>query len=189
VAKVADVADRPEGAPWRPPGLDQAPPELQAAFANGELAYVVVDDLEPGVAGLVVSRWPRVDELGRIRFELERDARVAVDVATLQELLTQRVPVVPGSARATEELLRTRPLLVGDVFAARLVSVPEGEVDTPTDARGWFATPIVDVSVEAREAAQAQYYAAVAGVLTETEIDEIVEEFRGDEAPGPEAAA
>lgn len=173
-------------APWRPQLLAGLRPDLGGLVAGGELAYVVVDELDAGVAGLVISEWPRVDELGRLRFELEADVRVAVDAAALQELLGERVPVASSGGEAVAGELRRRRLVVGDVFAAPLRERPAEDVETPGDPRRWLGSPIVDLSSEAREAAKVQYYAAVAHVLDERELDEIVSEFRGEGPPGTE---
>jgi hypothetical protein len=171
-------SEKPEpAAPWRPSGLERLGAELEALVAAGKLVYVVVDELDAGIASLVVSRWPHVDGLGRLRFDLERDVHLAVDAEALQRLLEERVPLVPGGAGAVGEELRSRPLLVGDVFGACLVEVPADERDAPLDPARWLSGPIVDVSADAREAAKVQYHAAVAGVLTATDVDAIAEEF------------
>jgi hypothetical protein len=176
---MSDVGRKEESppAPWRPLGLERLGSELEALVAAGDLVYVVVDELDAGIAALVVSRWPRVDGLGRLRFDLERDVHLAVDAEALQRLLEERVSLVAGGSGAAEEELRSRPLLVGDVFGARLVEQPVDESNAPVDPARWLAGPIVDVSADAREAAKVQYHAAVAGVLTATDVDAIAEEF------------
>ena len=159
---------RPRSRKWRPPSLEEA----RKAVGRRELAYVVVDELEANVAGLVLSRWPSIDARGRLRFDLDADVRVAVDAEKLRHLLQKR----EGAAA-----LRSRPLLVGDVFAARLRRRPRADVDTPIDPGRVLAEPIVDISADAREAAKAQYYAALGGVFAADEIDAMADEFM--EAP------
>jgi hypothetical protein len=174
------------GTPWLPRSLGHVGTPVFDRVERGELWYVVVDELDPGVAVLVVSRWPRVDGSGRLRFQQEADVQLAVDAAGFQEPLGQRLPSGEPEAPATDEELRRRPLQVGDVFAAALSEVPSEDIETPGDPKRWFGSTIIDLSGEAREAAKVQFYAAVSHVLTEDELDAIVSEMRGEGPTSPE---
>src|SRR5919202_4747738 len=132
-------------------GLPLWLPEV-AAVSTPEPVYVVVDELAEGVAGLVVTRWPRRDSFGAPRFDEEADFELSVD------------------ARRLEELLPIDELKIGDAFAAQLRQRPTDELETVQEATQWLGPPFVDVSDEAREAAKTQYYAALAGVLTPDEL-------------------
>jgi hypothetical protein len=136
------------------------------------------------VAGLVVSKWPRVDDSGRLVFDLGADRSLAAFAADVQALLEDRVLVVDGAAPAAEESLRRRPLQVGDVFGAVLSEDLADDVETPGELRRCLKAPVVDLTAEAREAAKVQYYAAVSHVLSVTELDAIVDEF-GEGQGGP----
>ncbi|HKP91591.1 MAG TPA: hypothetical protein VJT75_16615 [Thermoleophilaceae bacterium] len=88
----------PEGPPirdwWRPKPLTAAGAEP----AWEELAYVVVDELHEGVAGLVASPWPVVDDLGRLRFGPEDESvRIARPEADLLDQLARHRKPVPGA--------------------------------------------------------------------------------------------
>src|SRR2546423_14505168 len=78
---------------WRPSSLRRARPDLDNLLTRGSLAYVVVDDLDAGVAELVVSDWPRLDDAGRLVFDQASDANLVVDVASLETFLHERVGV------------------------------------------------------------------------------------------------
>jgi hypothetical protein len=152
--------------PWRPLGHD--------ADTAG-LAYIVVDELHEGIAGLVVSAWPRVDERGRLHFGGEGEStRVATPADALLALLSERrAPIVPGGVEAAqEEALRTRPVAIGDVFAARLRAEP-----SPGDPGAWLATPVLDLTVPAREAAKAQTSAALSGAMSTDYLAVVADEF------------
>jgi hypothetical protein len=149
---------RADWQPWRPAEV----PDVAG------LAYVVVDELEAAVAGLVVSEWPLVDHRGRLRFDPERDRHLAVDARRLAALLSQRrVAALPE--------LRERPPAIGDVFAAR-VALHE-DVDEPADPSEWFEGEVFDLSGPAREAAKVQTSAALAGVLTPKDVEVLADEF------------
>lgn len=78
--------------------------------------YIVIDELEEGVAVMLIEPWPFLDERGRLRFQ-RPDQRVSVDinVEVLQRLLTNRVPVGELTPEQRAAFVR-RPLRVGDVF-------------------------------------------------------------------------
>lgn len=172
------------------------------------LGYVVVDELHEGVAGLVVSRWPQVDERGRLHFGEESDtSRIATLAQALLALLRdERKPIVPGDVDEDQErALRDRDLQIGDVFAARLKQMPgEGPggdgpggpggdgpggggteaADAAEDPGAWLAAPILDITAEALDVTKAQASAAVSGVIDERYLDLIADEMNEDEG-GP----
>src|SRR4051794_4221280 len=81
-----EPVDRSALEPWR----------VRGVTFGAELAYIVVDELHGGIAGLVVSPWPRVDARGRLVFAPEEEStQVAAPAAALEALLSeQREPVV-----------------------------------------------------------------------------------------------
>src|SRR5690348_4375673 len=91
---------------WLPPAPADAPhprrlwrPPVDGLTVDGEWRYIVVDELHEGIAGLVVSPWPRVDTRGRLVFAgfEELSARVAARADALEALLrAAREPVVAG---------------------------------------------------------------------------------------------
>jgi hypothetical protein len=160
---------------WRPKPLTDA----GAKPPWEKLAYVVVDELHEGVAGLVASPWPVVDDLGRVRFGSEQESvRILLPAADLLEQLARhRTPVPESGVDAdTEDELRTRDLAIGDVFAMRF-----GRGRRWSQIRG----PILDITAEAREVAKAQAAATAAGVVDEDLLDEIAGELGGDDGPPP----
>jgi hypothetical protein len=182
---VEESPDHGPRSPWVPRSLVGLRPDLANLVRERGLVYVVVDELAAGVAELIVSEWPGVDDSGRLIFDLGADRSLAAFAADVQALLEERVPVVQGGAApAAEESLRRRPLQVGDVFGAVLRETLADDVDTPGELGHWLRAPVVDLTAEAREAAKVQYYAAVSQVLSVTELDAIVDEF-GEEEGGP----
>ena len=107
------------------------------------LSYIVVEEMDGGLAVLAVSDWPRTDERGRLRFDSE-PVQVAVQRDAFERFLDlHRQP--------------SRPLRTGDVFAARTgAPAPHPE--------GWIEPPVHDVTADAREAAKIAFYAAVAPI-------------------------
>lgn len=109
------------------------------------LSYILVDEIEGGLVGLAVSEWPRTDEQGRLRFDSE-PMQVAVDRRAFERFLDEhREP--------------SRPLRIGDVFAARTRPAEAG-----LDPERWIEPPVHDVTADAREAAKIAFYAAVAPI-------------------------
>jgi hypothetical protein len=161
-------ADLSALAPWCPAGVEDC---------EG-LAYIVVDELHDGIAGLVVTAWPRVDERGRLRFGREAEStRVAAPAEALLDLLRAgRAPVVPGGLdEAQAEAMRTRSVEIGDVFAARLRAEP-----APGDPAAWLQAPVLDLTAPAREVAKAQTSAALSGAVDAGYLDVVAEEMTGD---------
>jgi hypothetical protein len=163
----------------------------------GSLSYVVVDELERGVsgleqgiAGLVVSPWPRVDERGRLHFGDEEDSRhVTVREKDFLELLAEkRKPIVRKQLDAKEEHeLRTRDLAIGDVFAARVRGRrghrpgDDAYPDEPVDPRKWLRDEVLDITAGARDVAKLQTAAAVAGTVDAEFLDSVAQELAEDE--------
>jgi hypothetical protein len=143
-------------------------PALAAAAEWETLTYIVVDELHEGIAGLVLSPWPRVDARGRPYFGDEsRRLRIATPASALRALLSeQRTPVVLVAVEPDQlDALRNRPVAVGDVFAARVTATaPDG---APQDPGEWLVPPILDVTAPARELAKAQTSAALSGTPSE----------------------
>jgi len=109
------------------------------------MSYILVDEIEGGMVGLAVSDWPRTDEEGRLRFDAEPVA-VVVDRLAFERFLDEhRQP--------------SRPLRIGDVFAARTRLA-----ETSPDPEKWIEPPVHDVTADAREAAKIAFYAAVAPI-------------------------
>jgi hypothetical protein len=151
--------------PWRPPTVQ--------ALELAPFSYLVVDEIVGGSLGLVLSGWPDVDEQGRLRFG-GTPTMLGADRAALQRFLDEhRRPT--ASAR--------RPLRIGDAFAVRVIPGALAEVGDELAAQTrlepllapeeWIEPPVYDVSADAREAAKAAFYAAVAPVLTPRKAAEL----------------
>lgn len=161
----------------RPERLAEAPPWVPPGFARrriawAELSYIVVDELLGGVAGLVVSKWPRLDQRGRLRFPGER-WRIGARVEELEALLAERREL-PDTTTPSDDVLR-RPLRIGDVFAAR-TERRRARAGVPELGR-WLSPPVLDVSRDAREAAKTALFGAVAPVMSEEEAAGITAEW------------
>jgi hypothetical protein len=178
--------------PWQPAGIDRLKPKEDWS----DVRYIVVDELQEGIAGLVVSPWPVVDGRGRLVFgDEEASMRVAVPSATLLALLEQeRVPVVQKTVDdATLQQLQVRELRIGDTFAARVAHDP-GEPggggpagEQPEDPGDWLIAPVLDITDEAYDAARTQMHAALGGFLDESIVDAYAEERGGALREGGEA--
>ncbi|HEV2889297.1 MAG TPA: hypothetical protein VGX28_02895 [Frankiaceae bacterium] len=142
IERRSALGDVPPGdVPWVPPILANVPPEVVRT-----LRYVVLDDVDDaeGDVVLVAGPWPTVDVLGRVRHAPEAAREQYVPVTKWMRLLERRrVP----------EPVRDRPPRIGDTFAMRLGR--SGDVARPVG-------PVVDVTADAREAARASFYGAVA---------------------------
>jgi hypothetical protein len=179
--------ERPSGPrrPWLPPGLGShlTPGQLD------DVAYLVVDELQEGIAVVVVSPWPWLDERGRLRFGGEEEStRVVVPAEALEDTLRERrrSPVSPAAGPEAARELQDRALAIGDAFAGLPRYTPDEDGAFVKDPDSWLKGAIVDVSLAAREAAKAQQNAAVAGILTTDDLDEVAAEFREQEEPPPE---
>jgi hypothetical protein len=153
---------------WRP---DEIAARLGEDVGWGSLSYIVVDELEQEIVGLVVSPWPRVDERGRLHFGGEEESfHVTVDEERLGALLARRRdPIVRDAVHdATMDALRRRKLAIGDVFAAPI----EGRRfrRSPVDpARLIRSSRVLDITAIARAVAKGQTAAALAGLLDPAE--------------------
>src|SRR4051794_28467493 len=158
-----EPVDRSALEPWPVPGVT----------FEAELAYIVVDELHEGIAGLVVSPWPRVDARGRLVFGSEEESvQVAAPAAALEALLSeQRTPVIDVGA-ADLAALRARAVQIGDVFAACVHGAP-----VSGDPAAWVRPPVLDITAPARELAKTQTSAALSGAMSADYLDRVAEEF------------
>jgi hypothetical protein len=118
------------------------------------LSYAVIDDIESNFAGLSVSPWPTVDEVGRLRFGAGRSRSVGASRAELERFLARHRLPRKGARRPTR---------IGDVFAVSVKEpLPEDQVADPAT---WIEPPIYDITAEARDASKAAFYSAVAPTL------------------------
>jgi hypothetical protein len=136
------------------------------------LSYIVVDELSKEVAGLVVASWPRLDSKGRVRFS-GASWRVGVRVNELVALLDAD-RIAPG-ARAGTGPGPQRPVRIGDAFAAKATR-PRGRGAAVPALERWLSPPIYDVSADARDAAKAALFGAVAPTMSEEDVYEIATE-------------
>lgn len=168
------------GRRWLEDEIRAVHPSIWASSDNVE--YVVVDEIEEDVATLVIEPWPEVDERGRLDFSgSERRQDVEVERQAFAQLLEDRV--APGPLTAAQlEVFITRPLRVGDVLCAVIDRVELAS--HPDSPARWLQRPVVDVSVEAREAAKTQYFAAVGPVLGPERVEEMAAEFFDESEPG-----
>ena len=174
--------------PWNLPEVA----ELLAKDGDWDkVRYIVVDELHEGVAGLVVSPWPRLDAHGRLVFgEEDESRRVAAGSKVLLAVLRERrLPVVADEVdESTKGLLRERRLAIGDVFAAR-IDEPPGEPggggpggEPPENPVRWLNEPVLDITADALEAARTQMSAAVGGVFQKEFLETIGAEIAGEDA-------
>ena len=157
--------------PWLPSVLAHVNPALVSA-----LTYAVIDerDQPDGRLSLLLSDWPRLDELGRVRHQHDRLVEVAVPARDWQVMLAERrVP----------EVLRDRPPRIGDAFGVMLERRIARHLLAPIG-------PVVDVTADARDAARAAFYGAVASPLDASVAtgveDKEAEEDRIVPVPEPE---
>jgi hypothetical protein len=134
--------------------------------------YVVVDDLDDGVAVLIVTEWPLLDNAGRLSFGPRYSEAVNAD--QLQALLDAQRSRLGLDAP-------DRPLRLGDAFFLRpraTISVVgearreeedggavRGPLSSSLDGAGnrWLDWGIaLDITAEAREAAKQALFSAIA---------------------------
>lgn len=159
----------PRNVPWMPSVLADVAPAVVAA-----LTYAVVDerDMPDGRLSLVLSAWPRTDDLGRVRHDRDRFVEVAVPARAWQAMLAERrVP----------EVLRDRPARIGDAFAVMLERRDARHLLDPIG-------PVADVTADARDAARAAFYGAVASPLDASVATDVAEpeEDRTGSVPEPD---
>jgi len=170
---------------WLEPEIAQTYPALtQDALWERErdrptLQYIVVDELEEQIAILVIEPWPELDKRGRLSFDDEKERlEVTVAVGKLEPFLHRRA-LLPPAEGLELKAARQRPLRIGDVFCAPVDRAAlKGEADS---VHSWLHTPLIDVSARARQAAKAQYFAAVGPVLSQGEVEHLAQEFFGGE--------
>jgi len=130
-----------------------------APTAVRAFSYLTVDEISDGIVTLLVSDWPELDRLGRLRFaDISPATAIAVDQAALERLLTKsRIP----------RRLAKRPLRESDAFAAETSAPLELDAATRRDKPGeWISPPIYDITADARDAAKASFFSAVGRPLT-----------------------
>ena len=146
--------------PWKPRSVDLGEERLV------ELSYVVVDEIVEDAVRLSVSRWPHVDERGRLHFSGSERARVVrASLRALSEFLEASV------GRRAARGLRMGTVLAAAVDDSALPAaesdeeVREGAALEPRDPADWLKAPVYDISADAREKAKEAFYAAVAPTL------------------------
>ncbi len=163
--------------PWAPDSL--------AGQDTGGFSYLVVDEIEGGGVGLSVSRWPQVDEQGRLRFP-SPPVLLGADRAALERFLAEH--------RRPPELAE-RPLRIGDVFAARADAALlqqaddiEARLEPVLDPEAWIVPPVSDITPDARDAAKVSFYASVVPALGPAEVARIQELVDRPPPPPPSPA-
>jgi hypothetical protein len=157
----------PRNEPWLPSVLAHVAPGIVAA-----LTYAVIDerDQPDGLLSFVLSSWPRLDDLGRVRHHHDRLVGVAVPAGDWQVMLAERrVP----------EVLRDRPPRIGDAFGVMLQRRDARHLLDPIG-------PVVDITADARDAARAAFYGAVACPLDASVATDVAEPEEDGIGPVPE---
>jgi hypothetical protein len=157
----------PRSEPWLPSVLAHVAPDLVSA-----LTYAVIDERDQpnGRLSFVLSGWPRLDDLGRVRHQRDRLVEVAVPEGAWQAMLAERrIP----------EVLRDRPARIGDAFGVMLERRNARQLLHPIG-------PVVDITADARDAARAAFYGAVASPLDPSTAIAVAEEDRIEPVPEPE---
>jgi hypothetical protein len=157
----------PRNEPWLPSVLAHVAPDLVSA-----LTYAVIDERDQpnGRLSFVLSGWPRLDDLGRVRHNRGRLVEVAVPEDDWQAMLTQRrIP----------EVLRDRPARIGDAFGVMLERRNARQLLHPIG-------PVVDITADARDAARAAFYGAVASPLDPSTATAVAEQDEDRIEPVPE---
>jgi hypothetical protein len=147
--------------------LAHVAPDLVSA-----LTYAVIDERDQpnGRLSFVLSGWPRLDDLGRVRHQHDRLVEVAVPEGAWQAMLAERrIP----------EVLRDRPARIGDAFGVMLERRNARQLLHPIG-------PVVDITADARDAARAAFYSAVASPLDPSTATAVAEEDRIEPVPEPE---
>lgn len=161
--------------PWQPLTMATAPAGRSVEWAT--LSYIVVDELTDDNAGLIVADWPVLDRRGRLRFP-GLSWRVGATQQALDRFLAEHRVVTAQTAEP--ESVRRRPLRIGDAFAATTSRGRGRMAAAPKPAR-WLKPPVYDVTSDARDAAKAALYGAVAPVMTEDELARIAQETDKDQ--------
>jgi hypothetical protein len=168
-SKTGHTVQLPPGSePWLPSVLAQVDPDVVSA-----LTYAVIDerDQPKGQLSFVLCGWPSLDDLGRVRHRRDRLVEVAVLEDKWEAMLARRrIP----------EVLRDRPPRIGDAFGVMLERRNARQLLHPIG-------PVVDVTADARDAARAAFFGAVASPLDPAVARGVVDEHEEDRTgPVPE---
>jgi hypothetical protein len=167
--------------PWRPVGPDV--PEKLAERSDTELAklsYIVVDEIVEEAVNVSLSRWPEVDERGRLVFADDPPLSVWADASALRRYLERH-----GFSAAPDE---PRALRMGDAFAARARTTKLADLEragrSPPRPSAWIVPPVFDLRKVARDKAKEAFYAAVSPTLKPSQA-RAMEAVPLPEAEGP----
>jgi len=132
---------------------------------------VVVEEILGDQVALSTSPWPGIDEKGRLIFSGPASTRT-VERRALEVTLRKRRRMGGAERLRPEELeaAKSRRVAVGDVYASSVRGQPEAT--SPDDLLG---KEVIDVTAEAREAAQASFLAAVTTPLSAAEVDRLLD--------------
>lgn len=167
-------ADEPiVGRPWVPSSLEG---ELDETILEAHFVYVVIEEILEDRVRTIVSAWPLVAPNGQLRFRTPEDASEYVDPRPgLEALLAERRLVGIAEDLGTHRELAARRLATGDTFAMRGWDGGGGGGPTSSgngDGSGGLLAALrrpgeqlYDITLEARLAAKAAYWSAVAGAL------------------------
>lgn len=158
--------------PWAPPSAPW--------LADAEPSYVVVDEIVGEAVGVSIHPWPLADHEGRLRFVDHGDGRFCgTNRSELHRwVVERRLAALPEAPSVSEDALARRPVAIGDVFAATVLS------DAATAAPGeLLAQDLVDVTIDAREAAKLAFYSAVGRPLSADEVDRWINDRDEDDEP------
>jgi hypothetical protein len=149
--------------PWLPGG---AVPDAEVEA----LSYVVVDEIVGDMADLAVTRWPQLDDRGRLRFPDEESLTIRARSEDLRAYLTE-----PGAGEG-------RAARMGDVLAARVdrekleaLARDDDVAEDPPSPDDWLVPPVYDIGEAARAKAKEAFYAAVTPTLSEDQADAMLE--------------
>ena len=167
---------------WDGETFQLVPANEDGLFAeSGDLAqpgdaYVVVDDLDEGLAVLVVSPWPVADDYGRARFTGPESFQLGVDREAFEELV-RRARLEHVGDTDEDRARAERPLRIGDVFCAGAFSSEAGAFEdlrqiAERDVGGgrvgteaFSGLTLSDVTEMARGAAKLAFYSAIAPAM------------------------
>jgi hypothetical protein len=143
-------------APWVPADLTLTEADL------ARLSYIVIDEIVGDAVDISVSRWPDLDERGRLRFRADERPRTVRASARALEKYLSRIELRPTKL--------ARPLRMGDTFAARVRERKLDALDSegraaPVTPGTWLIPPISDITEQARDKAKEAFYAAVTPTL------------------------
>lgn len=125
-----------------------------------DLSYIAVDEVSEGIATLLVSDWPELDERGRLRFPESEPAAVDVSQAALEALL---------AANRRPHDLAARPLREGDALAAR-TRLRRRPAARGRSSVSWIVPPVFDITADARDAAKVAFFSAIGAPLSAGQV-------------------